>query len=175
MTGQNQSKTIPNIADLLAYSRIIFRFARSRMSSSIVPFVTKLPGLAQGCQNCDRRSPVDANVTLLTYSMCPCHSLQVILRVVVGLLKVSGSMRDVIILTSKMMTVSAVSRLIPKPPARVESRKAKSGEPGALKCSIDFLRTSDGMVPTRDQPGTKKTDIRTVEPLIDISTSGHVV
>ena len=29
--------------DVLAYSRIIFRFARSRMSSSIVPFVTRLP------------------------------------------------------------------------------------------------------------------------------------
>ncbi len=46
-----------------------------------------------------------------------------------------------------MMTVSAVSRLIPSPPARVESRKAKSGEPGALKCSIDFFRMSDATVP----------------------------
>ncbi len=35
-----------------------------------------------------------------------------------------------------MMTVSAVARLIPRPPARVDSRKAKSLEPGALKCSM---------------------------------------
>ena len=35
-----------------------------------------------------------------------------------------------------MMTVSAVARLMPSPPARVDSRKAKSLEPGALKCSI---------------------------------------
>ena len=30
-----------------------------------------------------------------------------------------------------MMTVSAVARLIPRPPARVESRKANWGAPGA--------------------------------------------
>lgn len=30
---------------------------------------------------------------------------------------------------SKMMTVSAVARLMPRPPARVDSRKAKSAEP----------------------------------------------
>ena len=49
--------------------------------------------------------------------------------------------------TSKMMTVSAVSRLIPSPPARVERRNAKSGDPGALKCAMDFFRTSDATVP----------------------------
>lgn len=38
---------------------------------------------------------------------------------------------------SKMMTVSAVARLMPSPPARVDSRNAKSVLPGALKCSID--------------------------------------
>ena len=43
-------------------------------------------------------------------------------------------------LTSYIMTVSAVSRLIPSPPARVESKNTKSGLPGALKCSIAFLR-----------------------------------
>jgi len=48
-----------------------------------------------------------------------------------------------------MMTVSAVSRLIPRPPALVERRKAKSGDPGALKCSIDFFLTSEGTVPAR--------------------------
>ena len=37
---------------------------------------------------------------------------------------------------SKMMTVSAVARLMPRPPARVDSRNAKSVDPGALKCSI---------------------------------------
>ena len=37
---------------------------------------------------------------------------------------------------SKMMTVSAVARLMPSPPARVESRKTKSRESGALKWSI---------------------------------------
>lgn len=37
---------------------------------------------------------------------------------------------------SKMMTVSAVARLMPKPPARVLSRNAKSVDPGALKCSM---------------------------------------
>jgi len=37
---------------------------------------------------------------------------------------------------SKMMTVSAVARLMPRPPARVLSRKAKSVDSGALKCSI---------------------------------------
>ena len=37
---------------------------------------------------------------------------------------------------SKMMTVSAVARLMPSPPARVERRKTKSRESGALKWSI---------------------------------------
>ena len=37
-----------------------------------------------------------------------------------------------------MMTVSAVARLMPSPPARVDSRNAKSLEPGALKCSIAY-------------------------------------
>ena len=34
---------------------------------------------------------------------------------------------------SKMMTVSAVARLMPRPPARVESRNAKSGEPARAR------------------------------------------
>ena len=34
------------------------------------------------------------------------------------------------------MTVSAVARLMPRPPARVDSRNAKSVDPGALKCSM---------------------------------------
>jgi hypothetical protein len=37
---------------------------------------------------------------------------------------------------SKMITVSAVARLIPSPPARVDRRKQKSSLPGALKCSM---------------------------------------
>ena len=44
---------------------------------------------------------------------------------------------------SKMITVSAVERLIPNPPARVDSRKQKSGESFSLKCSIACL---DGLV-----------------------------
>lgn len=36
---------------------------------------------------------------------------------------------------------------MPKPPARVDNRKAKSLDPGALKCAIDFLRTSEETVP----------------------------
>lgn len=42
---------------------------------------------------------------------------------------------------SKMTTVSAVARLMPRPPARVDSRKAKSRDPGALKCSIACKRS----------------------------------
>lgn len=37
-----------------------------------------------------------------------------------------------------MMTVSAVARLMPTPPARVERRKANSGESGALNSSMRF-------------------------------------
>lgn len=48
------------------------------------------------------------------------------------------------------MTVSAEAKLIPRPPARVESRKAKSGDPGALKCSMDFFRMSEGTVPANE-------------------------
>ncbi len=63
--------------------------------------------------------------------------------------------------TSKMITVSAVSRLIPRPPALVERRKAKSGEPGALKCSIDFFRTSEGTVPKTISANLKEDDNET--------------
>lgn len=35
-----------------------------------------------------------------------------------------------------MITVSAVDKLIPSPPARVDSKKQKSREPSALKDSI---------------------------------------
>ncbi len=45
---------------------------------------------------------------------------------------------------SKMTTVSAVARLMPSPPARVDNRKAKSPEPGALKCSIACTRAAVG-------------------------------
>lgn len=34
---------------------------------------------------------------------------------------------------SYIITVSAVAKLIPKPPARVDNKKAKWGEPGAEK------------------------------------------
>lgn len=56
--------------------------------------------------------------------------------------------------TSKIITVSAVSRLIPKPPARVESKKAKSWELGALNCAMARFLWSDGTVPVKK--GKKK-------------------
>merc|ERR1711884_959702 len=46
------------------------------------------------------------------------------------------------------MTVSAVARLMPRPPARVDSRKQKSWLPSALKCSMAFLLTSPLMLPS---------------------------
>lgn len=49
---------------------------------------------------------------------------------------------------SKIITVSAVARLIPRPPARVERRKQKSSLPGALKCSIAWCRRSALVLPS---------------------------
>ncbi len=49
---------------------------------------------------------------------------------------------------SNMMTVSAVARLMPSPPARVDSRKAKSGESGRLKCSMAACREAAGVEPS---------------------------
>lgn len=75
------------------------------------------------------------------------------------------------------MTVSAVSKLIPRPPARVDSRNAKSGEPGALKCSMLFFRTSDGTVPTAAS-GFLPVDqwrLLTVQSLIDKAPPAHVI
>lgn len=43
---------------------------------------------------------------------------------------------------SKMMTVSAVCRLTPCPPARVDSRKTKISLSGSLNSSISFARSS---------------------------------
>jgi len=49
---------------------------------------------------------------------------------------------------SNIITVSAVARLIPRPPARVERRKQKSSLPGALKWSIACWRNSDFVLPS---------------------------
>ncbi len=71
----------------------------------------------------------NVDMGLLTDPVRSCHSLQVILRIPVALrvLEVSANKANTKqTRTSKMMTVSAVSRLIPRPPARVESKKAKS-------------------------------------------------
>lgn len=50
---------------------------------------------------------------------------------------------------SNIMTVSAVARLIPKPPARVDSRKQKSWEHSALKWSRACLLISPLIPPSR--------------------------
>ena len=50
---------------------------------------------------------------------------------------------------SKMMTVSAVARFTPRPPARVDSRKQKSCESSALKWSNACLRMSPRIVPSK--------------------------
>lgn len=43
---------------------------------------------------------------------------------------------------SKIMTVSAVAKLTPRPPARVDKRKQKSSDPSALKWSMACFRRS---------------------------------
>ena len=50
---------------------------------------------------------------------------------------------------SKMMTVSAVARFTPRPPARVDSRKQKSCESSALKWSNACFRMSPRIVPSK--------------------------
>mmetsp|Transcript_25148 Transcript_25148/g.86125 ORF Transcript_25148/g.86125 Transcript_25148/m.86125 type:complete len:249 (-) Transcript_25148:1693-2439(-) len=50
---------------------------------------------------------------------------------------------------SKMITVSAVARLMPRPPARVESRNAKSELPSALKWSMAWCRCVAEVEPSR--------------------------
>mmetsp|Transcript_2524 Transcript_2524/g.7433 ORF Transcript_2524/g.7433 Transcript_2524/m.7433 type:complete len:218 (+) Transcript_2524:1244-1897(+) len=52
---------------------------------------------------------------------------------------------------SYRMTTSAVYRLMPRPPARVDSRKAKCGEPGALNSSIWRSRSSLLVCPSMRQ------------------------
>ena len=77
-----------------------------------------------------------------------------------------------------MMTVSAVSRLIPNPPARVERRNAKSGDPGALKCMMAFFRISELTVPmpSRQQPAFRSEwERHTIEPLVLITTEAHII
>lgn len=127
--------------------------ARSRISSSIVPFDTSLFfGQHQDAIRKSTRLPENADMALLTNTMCSGHGLQVVLRIVVRLQNQRHQPRYQICrlqqLTSKMITVSAVSKLIPRPPALVDNKNAKSGEPGALKCSIDFFLTSEGTVPS---------------------------
>ena len=50
---------------------------------------------------------------------------------------------------SKMMTVSAAVRLMPWPPALVDSRKANTSEPGLLKRSMAACRSLPRMEPSR--------------------------
>ena len=54
---------------------------------------------------------------------------------------------------SKMMTVSAVAKLIPRPPARVDRRKQKSCDPSALKCSNAFRLNSPLIPPSNRWKG----------------------
>lgn len=50
---------------------------------------------------------------------------------------------------SKMMTVSALCRLRPTPPARVETRKIQCREPGFWKASMLSLRSWCCVLPSR--------------------------
>jgi len=50
-----------------------------------------------------------------------------------------------------MMTVSAVCRLMPSPPARVERRKRKRSELGLLKASIISCRSGPPVDPSMRQ------------------------
>lgn len=49
---------------------------------------------------------------------------------------------------SKMTTVSAVAKLMPSPPARVESRKRNLGDSGALNASMAASRSSPDVEPS---------------------------
>ena len=117
----------PIRCDVLAYSSTIFFFARSRTSSSIVSLATNRYTLT-----CDFW-PIRWARAIACRSFCGFQSLY---RVAFRQHKRESMKRE---LTSKMMTVSAVSRLIPNPPARVERKNAKSNEPGALKCASSIL------------------------------------
>ncbi len=48
-------------------------------------------------------------------------------------------------------TVSAVARLMPSPPARVERRNTNFSEPGALNASMDASRSSPLVLPSMRQ------------------------
>ena len=161
---------------MTTWSSTIFFLARSRMSSSTDPDVTKLQRFGAGQGGMRRRwsragtvqgarhpvshppsSPVDVDRVLLADAVRARHGLQVVLRVPVcggesgGRAGVDSRGRAPRAARgaghsagrgsrsrprparrppeSKMMTVSAVARLMPSPPARVDSRKAKSAEP----------------------------------------------
>lgn len=129
--AQSYSNTIEHA---LAYSRTIFFLARSRTSSSIVSLLTNLYTLT--CDFC----PIRCARAMACKSFCGFQSLYK---------NISGHIfQAIVMLTSKIITVSAVSRLIPRPPARVDNKKTKSGEPGALKWAIDFFRASDDTIPS---------------------------
>lgn len=48
-------------------------------------------------------------------------------------------------------TTSAVARLMPRPPARVDSRKTNCSLPGALKLSMAASRSSPAVLPSMRQ------------------------
>jgi hypothetical protein len=74
------------------------------------------------------------------------------------------------------MTVSAVSRLIPRPPARVDNRKAKSGDPGELKCAMAFFLLSESTVPGLVVSKVAQWgQIRTIQTLMSVVSERHVV
>ena len=97
--------------------------------------------------------PIDVHMGFLPNSMSSGHRLQIVLGIPIALQntvqKQNKTKTRIKGHTSKIMTVSAVSRLIPSPPARVDSKKAKSGDPGVLKWAIDFLRDSDDTIPSK--------------------------
>ncbi|KAH3665485.1 hypothetical protein OGAPHI_003670 [Ogataea philodendri] len=89
--------------EIMAYSKIIFRLARSRTCSSTVSLET--------------------NLYTITWFFCPIRC-----ALAIACKSACGFQSE-----SKIITVSAVIRLIPKPPALVDSKKTKSLDPSALK------------------------------------------
>jgi hypothetical protein len=52
---------------------------------------------------------------------------------------------------SNSTTMSAVARLMPRPPARVDSRKMNLGDPSRLNSSIAYSRSSPPVLPSMRQ------------------------
>ncbi len=86
----------------------------------------------------------DKDLLGLPYPMCSVHRLQVCLRVPDQTISSAHSSNGTVPhqSLSKSTTMSAVTRLIPRPPARVVRRKTNFSLPGALYSSIAVIRSS---------------------------------